>query len=451
MIVMVTTSPSDWIDQNRESILRFAKKYIQHRSPTEQEETVQRDFIEPFFRDEMAWDGVDIVDTSENGTRPNVNARLTGSGDGQTLMFNGHTDVVDVTAEQARHWDHDPWDPVVEDGRLYGRGANDMKGPNAAMIWAMKALMETGVELSGDVLMSIVVGEEFGHEERGTIAATEAFQEQGYKIPFCVNTEPTNNEIHVMSAYSVNFEITLAGKAVHGSQHNFTRYPQRHGLPQGNEVGVDVVPMLRELLGRLESLEREWNMRYDHEVWGSGGRPLPLDEQGTGTVTLIPTLIDVGHYVASVPRSARIEGQMYVPPNVDPNDLWSEFEETVVGLEATYDWLKEHPPTVETSDLLDHLKGYRFWPAFKVDLDHPGAETLGGAVDEVTDKDPVFSGFKAVSDAGFIQDACGIDVVSFGPGDTKMGTHGEDEFVPIDQLITATKVYAEMIQRWCGE
>lgn len=444
-------APSEWIEQHRDSVLEFTKKYIEHRSPTEQEETVQREFIEPFFRSQMAWDEVEIVDTTEQGNRPNVNARFASSGDGQTLLFNGHSDVVDVSQEQADHWTHDPWNPVVEDGRLYGRGANDMKGPNAAMIWAVKALMETDVDPGGDVLMSIVVGEEFGHENRGTIAATEAFQEQGHHIPFCVNTEPTNNEIHVTSAYSVNFEITLSGKAVHGSQHNLTRYPQRYGLAQGDEVGVDVVPMLRELLGRLESLEQEWNMRYDHEVWGSGGQPQTLDEQGTGTITLIPTLIDVGHYVASVPRNARIEGQMYLPPNVDPDELWAEFEATVAGLAKTYDWLKKHPPSVEAGDLLDHLDGYRFWPAFEVSTEHLGAETLGGAVEEVTDENPVFSGFKAVSDAGFIQDACGVDVVSFGPGDTSMGTHGEDEFVPIDQLITATKVYAEMIQRWCGE
>lgn len=446
-----TESPWDWIDRNRESIINFTKEYIEYKSPTEHEETVQREFIEPFFQDQMAWDYVDIVDTSENGDRPNVNAVFSGSKDGQTLLFNGHSDVVDVTEEQAEHWKYDPWNPVIEDGRLYGRGANDMKGPNAAMIWAVKAVMETGVELAGDVLMSVVVGEEFGHECRGTIAATDAFLDQGYRNPFCVNTEPTNNEIHVTSAYSVNFEIELSGKAVHGSQHNLTRYPQRHGLPQGSEVGVDVVPMVRDLIGRLESLVREWNMRYDHDVWGSGGRPIPLDGQGTGTVTLIPTLIDVGHYVASVPRDASIEGQLYLPPHVDPNTLWEEFEETVAGLAETYDWLKEHPPTVETGPLLDHLEGYRFWPSFEVPLDHPGVETLGSAVESVTGRDPVYSGFKAVSDAGFIQDACGVDVVSFGPGDTRMGTHGEDEYVPVDQLITAAKVYAAMIQRWCGK
>lgn len=433
----------NWINEHEEEIVDFLKQYISYRSPTEQEQEVQREFVEPFFTDQMEWDTVDIVDVSDEQDRPNINGRLAGNGDGpgRTLLFNGHSDIVDVSEEAAGNWSKDPWDPVIEDGNLYGRGANDMKGPNTAMMWAAKAVMESDVELSGDLLMSIVVGEELNQQEYGSIAATDAFLETGIDIPICINTEPTNLEIHTKSAATFDFTIEIQGKEVHTSQKNLTRYPQRYGIPVGQDVGVDAAMIMADILYELRDLEHQWNLRYRDQIYGGGGHPVP-DTQGVGPIGINCTIMKAGDYIAAIPGHAKIEGHVFYPPFVDDSELWEEMQETVRTLAATNDWLKEHPPEMSWKDVFD-------WPPYEVPVDHPGCQALGEAIETTIDEQPVYSGFKAVADNSYIQHECGVDTISLGPGDISMGTHGPDEYIPIDQLITATKVYATMIIEWC--
>lgn len=432
---------TEYLDDHESEMQSFLEEYVSYRSPTEDEAEVQREFVEPFFRDEMAWDEVEIVDVSEDGDRPNVNGRLAGSGDGRNLLFNGHSDIVDVGPESLEAWTRDPWDPVVEDGVLYGRGSNDMKGPNTAMIWAAKAVMESGVELGGDLMMSVVVGEELNQQDLGSIPATDAFLDEGIDVPICVNTEPTNNEIHTKSAATFDFTIEIPGKEVHSSQKNLTRYPQRYGVPVGQDVGVDASVLLTEVLEKFRDLEHQWNMRYRDQIYGGGGTPAQ-DVQGVGPIAINVAMIEAGHYIASIPGDAKIEGHVFYPPFVDDEQLWAEMNDVVGSLANTHDWLKENPIRTRWKDVFD-------WPAFEVDVDHPGCQALGDAVERATGEEPVYSGFKAVADNSYIQRDCGVDTVSIGPGDISMGTHGPDEHIPLDQFGNAAKIYAAMILDWC--
>lgn len=432
----------DWIDVNRNDIIMFLMEFIRNKSPTEQELVVQRDFIMPFFQEEMEFDEVDYF--SEAPTeRPNVNGKWRGLGGGKNLLLSGHVDVVDVGPEALKRWTKDPWEPVIEDGKIYGRGSNDMKGGDTAMIWATKALMDLGVKLKGDVLVSCVVGEEFNQRQWGAIPSTRKFQEKGTDIHFCIDPEPTNNEIHVTSAATFDFSITIQGKEVHTSMKNLTQYPQRYGIPVGKEVGVDAVAIMVDLLQRLSKLEHEWNMRYSDQIFGGGGYPYPKDIQGVGVYSINFTIIEAGTYIASVPGYAKITGQVYYSPRVDDEKLWGEMKEVVNGMASTYDWLKEHPIEMRWKDLSD-------WPAYEVSRDHPGVRALEKAYETVTGETAIISGFKAVDDAAYIQRDCGVDAISFGPGDLHMGTHGPDEYIPIDQLIVGTKTLAAMIMEWCG-
>jgi acetylornithine deacetylase len=104
-----------WIEAHEEEMIEFLVEYISYRSPTEDEAEVQLEFVEPFFRNEMEWDDVTIVDVTDEQNRPNVNAVLAGDGDGdgKNILFNGHSDVVDVTAEDEAAWTKDPWDPSI--------------------------------------------------------------------------------------------------------------------------------------------------------------------------------------------------------------------------------------------------------------------------------------------------------------------------------------------------
>lgn len=432
-----------WIEAHEEEMIDFLVEYISYRSPTEDEAAVQREFVEPFFRNEMDWDEVETVDVTDEQNRPNVNAVLAGGqgGDGHNVLFNGHSDIVDVTAENEQSWTKDPWDPVIEDGKLYGRGANDMKGPNTAMIWAVKAIMESDVELSGDVMMSIVVGEELAQQEVGSIPATNAHLEAGREIPICLNTEPTNNEIHTKSSGTFDFRIEIQGKEIHTSQKNLLQYPQRHGIRQGNSVGVNATDIMVQIIEQFDELEHQWNMRNKDAVYGGGGSPRP-DVQGVGPVSITCTILEAGDYIASIPGHATIEGQVYWPPSADDEELWREMKGAVEALAATSDWLKENPPTMEWKEIVD-------WPAFDVSPEHPASQALGTAYQEVTGNQPIYSGFKAVADNGYIQRDCGVDAISMGPGDISMGAHGPDEYIPLSQFKTAAKTYASLILDWC--
>lgn len=440
---MVSTEIHEWIDDHEQDMIDSLGKYISYRSPTEDEEKVQREFVEPFFKEQMDWDEVEIIDVSDNQDRPNVNGRLvgTGNGEGQNLLFNGHSDIVDVTSEDQAAWTNDPWDPVVDDGKLYGRGSNDMKGPNMAMMWAVKAVMESDIELSADVMMSIVVGEELNQQDVGSIPATNAHLENVEDIPICINVEPTNNEIHTKGAATFDFTVEIQGKDIHTSQKNLTQYPQRYGIPTGEEVGVDAAKIMTKILDRFQDLEHQWNLRYQDELYGGGGQPHP-DIQGVGPIGINCTIMEAGNYIAAVPGHAKIEGHVFYPPFADDENLWMEMQEVVEGLAVTNDWLKENPPEMSWKDVFD-------WPPFNVSSDHPGCQTLGKSYEEVTGETAIYSGFKAVADNGYIQRDCNVDTISMGPGDISMGAHGPDEYLPLNQFQTAAKTYANMILNWC--
>ena len=117
--------------------------------------------------------------------RPNQAATLKGSGGGRSLMLTGHIDVVPA----ASGWTVDPFGGELRDGRIYGRGAVDMKGGVAAMVMALEAVVKSGVKLKGDVVVGTVVDEEAGG--MGTLDLVA----QGYRADACILTEPTNLKV----------------------------------------------------------------------------------------------------------------------------------------------------------------------------------------------------------------------------------------------------------------
>ena len=325
----------------------------------------------------MSWSHTDLIDVSGNN-RPNINARLAGVGDGPNLLLNGHSDVVDVPEEQMKKWSTDPWTPKEKDGKLFGRGASDMKGGNAAMLWGTKALMESQINLKGDVLLSLVIGEESNEQDLGSLPATKAFLDQDYNIPFGINAEPTGMEIHPKSAGSFDFQATIIGKEVHTSQKNLIQYPQSSGLPTGQKVGVNVVPILTDFLESLRSLEHQWNMELQDNVYGSGGFP-GHDLQGVGPAAICSTKIDVGEFAGSIPGIAEIKGQIYYPPEEDPEKLWSEVQKVANSLATTHHWLEDNPIQ------LNHKENFN-WPPYSVPPSHYGCQDIAATVEKVANE-----------------------------------------------------------------
>ena len=123
--------------------------------------------------------------------------RLRGTGGGPSLMLNGHMDHRELVGD----WDHDPFGGHFEDGKIYGRGAQDHKGGIVAMIAAVAAIREAGVKLKGDVLVCPVMGHKTGGH------GTKALIERGYGTDMCINTENSGNGIAQVSCGLTAFRL----------------------------------------------------------------------------------------------------------------------------------------------------------------------------------------------------------------------------------------------------
>lgn len=379
---------NQWITDHHDQILKFCCDLLACKSVTGDELPIQRDVLLPFLRKEMQWDAITLVGSDPEQERPNINAVMTGRDPIGGLLFNGHVDVVDVPENQLARWTKDPWHPLVEEGCLYGRGANDMKGGVACMVWAAKALMDWGIDFQRPLAVELVIGEEGGDgRSHGTTAATKALLAEGYRFGFSVDPEPTNCEIHTVSAGTFIFEVTIPGKEVHTSMRNLVLYPQRYGIPSGYAVGVDAVAKLIDILKLFEKLERQWVHRWRHPVLGSGGYLRHEDAQGVGCFTINPSFIEGGTYIASVPGYAKARLQCYYSAWLSQSDVVKEIKQVVDAYASIDDWLRLHPPEFSVTEE---------WPPYNTDVNHSGCQGLYKAWEEATGRVTQFSGFKAV-------------------------------------------------------
>ena len=194
--------------------------------------------------------GLETTLTEPAPGRPNVIAIARGSGGGRSLMLNAHMDTVGVAGMA------DPFTPRLEDGRLYGRGAQDMKGSLAACMLATADAKRRG--LRGDVLLTAVADEEFA--SIGTEAIAAAFSADA-----AIVTEPTELQLAVAHKGFVHLEVEVTGRAAHGSR---------------PELGIDAIAKMGRVLVGIEELDRSLRANRTHPRLGSGSVHASLVEGG---------------------------------------------------------------------------------------------------------------------------------------------------------------------------
>jgi acetylornithine deacetylase len=194
--------------------------------------------------------GLDVSLEEVVSGRPNVVAVARGSGGGKSLMLNAHLDTVGTAGMERPH------DPYVENGRLFGRGAYDMKGSLSAMMLAGAEAARVG--LRGDVILTAVVDEEVA--SIGTTAVAGR-----YRADAAIVTEPTEMRIAVAHKGFVGFEIETVGRAAHGSR---------------PDLGVDAIARMGQVLVRLEQLDARLRVNPSHALLGSGSLHASLIEGG---------------------------------------------------------------------------------------------------------------------------------------------------------------------------
>ena len=337
-----------------------------------------------------------------------VVGRIEGLGGGRDLLLNGHIDVVPVGDEPS--WTVPPWRGTVRDGRVYGRGAVDMKGGLCCALAAARAVRDAGVPLRGRLLVSSVAGEEDGG--LGTLALLQ----RGYRADGAVITEPTDLRVVTAQAGSYMFRLTVEGKAAHGSV---------------REEGASAIEKFWPLFAALRGLEAERNAAGGGELYAGYRLPWPI-EVGT---------LRAGEWASSVPGLLVCEGRCGIAVGEDPAAARRALEEAVARAAAADPWLRDHPPRVE-------WWGGRFDPAV-TDPTDPLVGALCGAVHDVTGAAPPIEGVTYGSDLRLLVNVGGIPTVLFGPGDVRVA-HMADEYVPLDQLRVAAEALVVAAVRFCG-
>jgi acetylornithine deacetylase len=219
-------------------------------------------------------------------------------------------------------------------------------------------------------------------------------------------------------------------------------FPQHYGLPSGQEVGVDALHKALPFIEMFYRLEQDWNLNWRHTVVGAGGHPFP-DKQGVGVFCINPSFIEGGVYRASVNPYVKLTYMVFHPPTIKRQHVIDEITRNVQALASVDSWLRENPPELKAPFLRQP------WDPFEVSEDHEGVIALKQAYQTIMNKCVIISGLKATCDCTWL---CreGIPSVLIGPGNMSYGVHGNDEFVPVQDVIEAAKLYATFMLSWCG-
>ena len=337
-----------------------------------------------------------------------VVGKLGGEGEGRELILNGHVDV--VPAGDPDRWSVPPWEGRVEGGRVWGRGALDMKGGLVAALFAAKAIRDAGVRLKGRLILESVIGEEDGGV--GTLAAIL----RGYRADGAIIMEPTGLSVCPVQAGALNFRISISGKAAHGCI---------------RAEGVSALEKLWPVHQELLALEARRNHNCKDTLFGAYKTPFPLS---IGRV-------EGGDWASSVPDWIRLEGRYGLAPDEEVGEAQRAFEEALGRAGERDSWLKENPPELE-------WWGGRFLPA-RTSLESDIVRTLQGAAGDTQGFHPKTEGVTFGSDLRLLVLEGGIPTVLFGPGDIRLA-HADDESVAVADLEMTMKTLAITALRFCG-
>jgi acetylornithine deacetylase len=340
--------------------------------------------------------------------RPNVVGVHEGTGDGRSLILNGHIDTVEI-GEQAA-WSVDPLGGEVRDGRLFGRGACDMKGGLVANLFALAALREAGIRVSGRVIVESTISEEDGGA--GALAAVL----RGYVADGALISEPTDLAIVPAQGGSMMFRLHVPGLSAHACV---------------RDEGVSAIENFSFLHRGLLEFEARHNAEIAHPLYAPLGNKAPLN---IGRIR-------GGSWPSSVPEWVIAEGRAGFVPGEELEVFKARLSAEVDALASTHPWLREHRPRLEW------LPG-QFVPA-DVPVDAPLVRALADAWETTTGQPARIEAVTYGADMRHFVHAGKTPCVMFGAGNVRHA-HAPDESLPLDDLFTAVSTAATFIAAWCA-
>lgn len=325
--------------------------------------------------------------------------REAGAASGRRLVFNGHIDV--VPEGDRASWQYEPWGADLVDGRIYGRGACDMKGGLMAALFAIKAIKDSSVPIDGSLMVQSVIGEEDGGI--GTFASLL----RGHRGNAAIVCEPTRLNLIPAQAGALTFTVRVPGKSAHACV---------------RLEGVSAIEKYLDIHRTLIQLERERNSEVEHPLLGKLPLPYPLS---IGRV-------QAGNWSSSVPEELIFEGRIGVAMGEASDAVRRQFERTLLNLAEEDPWLRDHPQEIKWS-------GGQF-ESGEIPLHHPLVKLCQQCMVDLTGHEPVLQGAPYGSDLRLLVNFGGIPTVLFGPGDVRVA-HMPDEHTESSQVILAARAY----------
>ena len=375
--------------------------------------------------------GAETVMEAKEPLRPNLIGILPGSGGGRSLALNAHIDTVPTGPHEEWRWE-DPFSARIEEGKLWGRGSADDKGPLACMIKAVEVIHRAGCRLKGDLQLHATVGEE---TMDGKTHGPGYFipKNSRYKTDACIVCEssapPHRLGICLASGGASWIHIIVTGKPVHAAMGYRTH---RLGY-EGGDVGMNAISKAFKIYQGLQDLEQEWaTTKVDERNLA----PLGYASIPISWIHGHPKGIEVPFFVAD---HCELGAAVWRNPQDSFESIKKEVDQRIDAICQMDPWLREHPPEVQWR--LD-------WPPFEIDRNHPLVEVTSTAYESVMGESARYMAWQPVSDARFYQE-CGVPSLLIGPGDYRK-THCYDEYLELDQVTEAVKIYALAILQWCG-
>lgn len=323
--------------------------------------------------------------------RPNVIAIARGTGGGRSLLLNAHMDTVGIVGMDRPH------DPFIQNNRLYGRGAYDMKGGLAAIMTAGAAARKRS--LRGDVIVTAVVDEEFASIGTASIV-------KNWHADAAIVTEPT--ELNICTAHKgfVWFDIESEGIAAHGSR---------------PDLGIDAIAKMGKVLVGIDELDHSLHSSPSHRLLGSG--------------SVHTSLIQGGQELSSYPNHCLLS----VERRTIPGETLQKVESEIAGI---LDQIALSDPAFKAS-----FRATMVRDPFETSFAEPIVQTLLNTASAILGYVPEEIGHTGWMDSALIS-AAGIPTVIFGPGGE--GAHSLVEWSNLDQVEQSAEILTALVEEFCA-
>ena len=346
-----------------------------------------------------------------NGRR-NVVARWEGKGRGRSVLFSSHMDVAPFEPDD---WNVcRPFDPVVKDGRLYGRGAADMKGGMAAAFWALRLLKELRFEPAGDILFESVADEEFA-SGNGTLAA----RLRGHNADLAVVPEPTRMEVCPACFGAFLGDLTLTGKA---------------GMPYTGAAIPNPINGAARAIELFAEWQQKWRAENRHPLFDGPGKelnvlPWHITSDTPGEFTQMGT-----------PLAATISWIVWCHPGMTEAEFYRRFRA----------FWQEHATSdpALTPFQVELEPKYHYVKPWETRTDDPAVQAVLKAFQQYVARPPAVGGAPFSCDLGIHGEIGNMPSLLLGPRGDNL--HAPDECVEIEDTLSLTGIFANLVMTWSG-